>query len=154
MLWGLRVLGGDRVGEARVNAATIECPPDSLRNDTADAQAADAHRFTVFVPAPIVRDPARFAAVNRLVALAAPAHTAFTVAVVEPRFRIGVQSCVGFDTVIGKYPPAARLPVPELGRGTLIGNPLGGVTPLPRVGAARVGVSSTIPAEPRTESTE
>jgi phage tail-like protein len=154
-LWGRGLIAADRLGETRLDATRIECPPDSLRNDTADSQAADAHRFTVFVPAPIVRDPAKLAAVNRLVALSAPAHTAYNISVVEPRFRVGVQACVGYDTVIGQYPPAARLPVLALGQGTLVGNPLGGTRPLPTVGkAARIGSSTAITSGPRTESTE
>jgi hypothetical protein len=37
---------------------------------------------------------------------AKPAHTAYELFLVEPRFRVGLQSTVGLDTIIGDYPTA------------------------------------------------
>jgi hypothetical protein len=37
-----------------------------------------------------------------------PAHTRWDVAWVEPRFRIGVQSMIGFDAVVGGLPRRAQ----------------------------------------------
>ena len=37
-----------------------------------------------------------------------PAHSRYDLCLVEPRFRVGIQSTIGLDTIIGAY-PAARL---------------------------------------------
>ena len=75
-----------------------------------------------------------------------PAHTQWEIVYVEPRFRIGVQSMIGFDAVIGGLPPAARLGGMTLGDGTLVGGRrrLGGRGEL-RVGrSGRIGTGSTL----------
>src|SRR6185312_6946671 len=59
-----------------------------------------AHRFTVFVPGTCARDDGALAAIRQVVELARPAHTEAAIAVVEPRFRIGLQSFLGLDTVV------------------------------------------------------
>ena len=139
VLWGRDLLERDRVGTARLGVAA----PEGCTDD--DPAAFDAHRFTVFVPAAALRDPARRAAVGRLVALHKPAHTAHRVEPVEPRFRVGVQGCVGFDTVVGAYPTAARLPFAALGADSLL------AASAPRVGTAvRVGVSTALASRPES----
>jgi len=66
---------------------------------------------------------------------------------VEPRFRIGVQSMIGYDSVVGTYPPE-RVTVGEstLGRATILGAPPDeGAGPSMRVGrSARIGSTTRL----------
>jgi hypothetical protein len=75
-----------------------------------------------------------------------PAHTRWDVEYVEPRFRIGVQSMIGFDAVVAGLPPGLRLGSGALGVGTLIASATrpGGPAGL-RVGrTGRVGTGSQL----------
>jgi phage tail-like protein len=60
-----------------------------------------AHAFRVYVPAQWVRTPAHEALIRRAIELQKPAHATYELVLVEPRFRIGDQSTVALDTVIG-----------------------------------------------------
>ncbi len=60
-----------------------------------------AHAFRVYVPAAWVPSPAAQALLQRAIDLQRPAHTSFSLVLVEPRFRIGGQSTLGLDSVIG-----------------------------------------------------
>lgn len=60
-----------------------------------------AHRFRVYVPAAWVRTEAEEALLRRAIAAQTPAHASYELVMVAPRFRIGVQSTVALDTVIG-----------------------------------------------------
>jgi hypothetical protein len=71
-----------------------------------------AHRFRVFVPSAWINTADDERMFRRSVADAKPAHTAYDLVLVEPRFRIGLQSTVGLDTIIGDY-PAVRLGRPD-----------------------------------------
>ena len=42
-----------------------------------------------------------------------PAHTAYDLVLVEPRFQIGRQSTIGYDTIIGVYPVTRLAPTSE-----------------------------------------
>ncbi|HEX6863314.1 MAG TPA: hypothetical protein VF414_10890, partial [Thermoanaerobaculia bacterium] len=63
-----------------------------------------AHRFRVFVPSAWVRTAADERRLRRALDTEKPAHTAYDLCLVEPRFRVEVQSTVGLDTVIGGLP--------------------------------------------------
>jgi hypothetical protein len=65
-----------------------------------------AHRFRVFVPAAWVRTADDERMLRRAIDAAKPAHTQYDLYLVEPRFRVGVQSTVGIDTLVGGHPPA------------------------------------------------
>jgi phage tail-like protein len=71
-----------------------------------------AHRFRVFVPSAWIDTAEDERMVRRAIADSKPAHTAYDLTLVEPRFRIGLQSTIGLDTIIGDY-PAARLGPPN-----------------------------------------
>ena len=66
-----------------------------------DLFARHAHSFRVYVPAALVRTADQEALIRRAIDLQKPAHTTYELVLVEPRFRIGDQSTVGLDTVIG-----------------------------------------------------
>lgn len=88
-------------------------PMDASGNPAEDAFATYAHRFTVVVPAGAVATDLLDASLRRLVDQERPAHTEATVYAPEARFRVGIQSVVGVDAIIGAYPVA------EVGHGYL-----------------------------------
>jgi phage tail-like protein len=71
-----------------------------------------AHRFRVFIPSVWVRTANDELMVRRALHAGKPAHTHYDLCLVEPRFRVGLQSTVGLDTLIGPY-PMARLACPH-----------------------------------------
>jgi phage tail-like protein len=68
-----------------------------------------AHSFRVYVPAAFVRTPADEALIRRAIELQKPAHTTCELVLVEARFRIGEQSTLDLDTVIGAPGPGPLL---------------------------------------------
>lgn len=114
-----------------------------------------AHRFRVFMPADWVCSAADERMLRRALDAEKPAHTAYELCLVEPRFRVGVQASVGLDTILGGY-PEARLacshgleqapslpPRHRLGYDSVIacagaGGPAMKLTPGVRVGAATI----------------
>lgn len=92
-----------------------------------------AHRFQVFVPSAWVGTRADEDLLRRALDTEKPAHTQYQLCLVEPRFRVGIQSTVGVDTVLGAYPvavlasrdrsevPESRPPRQRLGYDTVLG---------------------------------
>lgn len=77
---------------------------------------------------------------RRVADLAKPAHTEVDVTAIEPRLRVGSQSTVGLDTVIGAVPPPGRTGDARLGLGVVVG-------PDPRLGGravAQIGMRGRI----------
>ncbi|HEX7317553.1 MAG TPA: phage tail protein [Pyrinomonadaceae bacterium] len=70
-----------------------------------------AHSFRVFVPAGWVRTAADERMLRRAIEAEKPAQTRYELCLVEPAFRVGVQSTVEVDTILGETPATA------LGRG-------------------------------------
>jgi phage tail-like protein len=105
-----------------------------------------AHRFTVFVPYEENEKGEQLQAMNLIVQLAKPAHSLGCVQLVRPLFRVGVQSFVGIDTVIGRYPDGVITGEGQLGYDSLLGDPPGeGEPPSMRVGVhSRIGSSTLI----------
>jgi phage tail-like protein len=99
-----------------------------------------AHRFTVFVPGYCARGAGALVAIRRVVELAKPAHTEATVEIVEPRFRIGTQSLLGLDTVVGRYPDAVVEGEARVGYDSVLGPSADEAQP-PTI---RVGIRSRI----------
>ncbi len=118
MLWGQRIVNRTQLdASTQAGRAQLIMTPDPHR----DPLHVYAHRFTVFVPACMGRSEAGRKSLDNLLRAESPAHTKWDVAWVEPRFRIGVQSMLGFDAVVAGLPPAMRLDGAPLGTGTLIG---------------------------------
>ena len=131
VLWGETVAGRSRLDTtAQADRSRLLTHGDPL----ADPFAVHAHRFSVFVPAAIARDEPRRRALARLVDDERPAHARACIAYVEPRFRVGVQSSIGLDAVVGRYPDAQPLDQAVLGQATV----LGGERRPERLGAARL----------------
>lgn len=65
-----------------------------------------AHRFRVYLPSAWIVDRNAEDMVLRALDTEKPAHTEYDLCLVEPRLRVGIQSSVGVDTIIGDYPVA------------------------------------------------
>jgi phage tail-like protein len=143
-LWGERIvnrsrLGGQAAGSARIGVTQLDTSQDPLH----DPFYVYAHKFTVFAPAAVARSAAAKRGLLRLVSAERPAHTQFQLVYVEPRFRIGIQSMIGFDSAIGCYPDGGiRLRELRLGKASVLG---GGERPDLSVGLnARVGTTTRL----------
>jgi phage tail-like protein len=68
-----------------------------------------AHRFRVYVPAAWVRTAEQETLLRRAIETEMPAHLRYDLCLVEAGVRVGIQSTVGFDTIVGDL-PAWRLP--------------------------------------------
>jgi phage tail-like protein len=102
-LWGAAAVGRLQLGAtARVGAARLVDHGDPQR----DLFRAYAHRFRVYVPAAWIADAAAERMLQRAIAAEKPAHVAHELRLVEARLRVGVQSTVGVDTILGAYPQA------------------------------------------------
>lgn len=95
---------GTRLGQARIV---------STGDPRSDVFAAYAYRFTVIAPAAWIRTAEDERLVRRAVEEEKPAPTDYRLCLVAPRLRVGVQSTVGVDTVVGAVPRAALAPPPD-----------------------------------------
>lgn len=124
-LWGERIVNRSRLGSpdggpgnAQVGVTRLDTAQDPFR----DPFHVYAHKFSVFAPAAIARSPGARRGLDRLVRAERPAHAAYQIVWVEPRFRVGIQSMIGFDSVIGCYPGGGvTLGAAPLGRATVLG---------------------------------
>jgi phage tail-like protein len=151
VLWGKRIvnrseLSGERpppnqTGNARVGETQLKGVPDPFH----DPFLVYAHRFSVFVPARVrACDPER-RAFERLLARETPAHAAYDIQYVEPRFRVGVQAMIGLDSVVARTPRGVTLTSAPLGQGTVLSAPPNRRDgPRLAVGDARVGSTTLI----------
>jgi phage tail-like protein len=109
----------------------------SVGDPSRDLFAHHAHRFRVVLPAPWIRTEAEARMIRRAIDAQRPAHTAYELDLVHPAMRVGVQSTLGLDTIVGELPvlrlscsgerPAEATPAKPLGlRGLGV---LGGTTP-------------------------
>jgi phage tail-like protein len=89
----------------------------------------DAYRFCVLVDGYRVRDSSMLQELRRIVEREKPAHTDYRVQILEPDMRVGFQSRVGIDAIVGGAPPGFTLAA-EVGVTTRVDA---------RDGAARVG---------------
>jgi phage tail-like protein len=121
-LWSEEVVGRARLDHGvALGKMRIDTVPDPLH----DPFLVYANRFTVFVPEKYGQDQGQRRALMNLLRTESPAHTQYQVKYVAPRFRIGFQSMIGLDSVVGKYPAGVRLndaqPVAaQLGKNTVL----------------------------------
>ncbi len=145
-LWGQDIVNRSQLsgpqtnGNARLGVTQLNTTQDPFR----DPMHVYAHKFSVFVPGCIGRSRQRRRRLEQLIEQEKPAHTAHQLIFVEPRFRIGVQSMIGFDSVIGCYPEGVVLNQSGLGKASVLGPAVRGGPEL-RVGQnARIGTTTTI----------
>lgn len=120
VLWGKRIVNRSQLDEgAQVDRTTLLTIQDPYR----DPFHYYAHKFTVFVPASIEKSEGQRKALENLLQTQRPAHTLSHVEFVAPRFRIGVQSMIGLDSVVGRYPEGVMLNQSALGRASVLTAP-------------------------------
>jgi phage tail-like protein len=104
-LWSEAVVGRLRLGsfEREGRARVVSTGTPGL-----DLYQHHAHRFRVIVPAGWIASADAERMFRRAVEAEKPAHTQYELCLVEARFRVGVQSTVGHDTILGE-PARLRL---------------------------------------------
>jgi phage tail-like protein len=117
VVWGRRIVNRSQLGEgAQVGTTQLKTSQDPLR----DPFHVYAHKYTVFLPASAGHSEQQRKVMRRLLDFATPSHTAGTVEYVEPRFRIGIQSSLGLDSVVARVPTGLVLGETPLGRATVL----------------------------------
>lgn len=120
VLWGKRVVNRSQLDAgAQVSQTQLITTQDPFR----DPFHVYAHKFSVFVPASYGRSDRHRKALENLLNAERPAHTLAQLVFVEPRFRIGFQSMIGLDSVIGRYPEGVTLSATPLGKASVLGEP-------------------------------
>jgi phage tail-like protein len=103
------------------SSATLDASHLSRGDDFGAALFEDiAHRFCVEIYCADLVRPGALRDVRETLEREKPAHTVYSLRVIEPRMRVGVQARVGVDTIVGQGPAFAQIGVP-LGTGTLGG---------------------------------
>ena len=127
VLWGDRIVNRSRLdGNARLGP--LPCPLDgkpatqlvATPDPQRDPFLRDAHRATIFVPACVKTQDWRRRGLEQLLRQEMPAHVAWDIDYVAPRFRVGVQATIGLDSVIARVPQGVRLGNNRLGQGTVL----------------------------------
>jgi phage tail-like protein len=119
VLWGKRIVNRSQLNaNAQVSVSQLILTQDPYR----DPFYEYAHKFSVFVPAACGKSIPQKRALINLLNSEKPAHTQYQLEFVEPRFRIGFQSMIGLDSVVGRYPEGVTLNQSELGSGTVLGS--------------------------------
>lgn len=105
-----------------------------------------ANQFLVIVPRWTGASDGDMQNLQQVVQMTQPAHTVATIQWAEPRFRIGLQSFVGVDTIVGRYPVGTVEGQGSLGYDTVLGTPgPEDAKPALRVGRnTRVGSTSVL----------
>jgi hypothetical protein len=143
LLWGKRIVNRSQLDEgAQVEGSQLITTQDPLR----DPFHVYAHKFSVFVPACFGCSEHHRKALQNIIESQKPAHTQHQIIYVQARFRIGFQSSIGLDAVVGRYPEGVTLDGAPLGQATVLGAPAykrGG--PSSEVGVeARVGINTKL----------
>jgi phage tail-like protein len=134
-LWGRRIVDRLQLDEhSRIGDFRIVDTGDPLR----DPFHETAHGFTAFLPAVHGLTDRDRQVIERAVRDYAPASSVPRIEVVTGRMRIGSQSTVGADAVVGAYPGGVALGERRLGRDTVLQD-----TGPPRPGVA-VGRSALV----------
>jgi phage tail-like protein len=148
-LWGNDIV--DRL-ELNVHSQLNKVQLIDTGNPLQDPFLKEAYQFTVFVPqrgaGPVdpQADALQRQTVQRIIEMAKPAHTLGYLKMARPRFRVGIQSFIGKDTVVGRYPQKVIEGQSKLGYDSTLGEPpaqQGG--PALQIGkSARIGATTLI----------
>jgi phage tail-like protein len=142
-LWGNSIINRSQLGgSAQAGLSQLITTPEPRL----DPFRKYAHKFSVFVPASFARQESGRRALQNILASESPGHTMHDLRFVEPLFRIGVQSSIGFDAVVGRYPEGVTLDEARLGQDSVLGpapNKRGG--PSLEIGSgSRIGSSTVL----------
>jgi hypothetical protein len=120
VLWGEGVVGRTRLGtNAQANVTRLDTTPDPQR----DPFLVYANQFSVFVPVRCRDSDRTRKSLENLIKMEAPANTRGYLHYVEPRFRIGIQSMLGFDAVVASLPQGVTLGATPLGSASVLTSP-------------------------------
>ncbi len=141
-LWGNSIVSRLQLEEnSRIGDFALVGTGDPLR----DPFHVYAHKFSVFIPTAQVRSGLAERQLNRLIDLEKPAYTSYQLCKIESRFRVGVQSTVGLDTLVGTYPRLVLNYCSTLGHDAVLSGDWERGTESMRVGdRSRVGVSAVV----------
>lgn len=104
-----------------------------------------AHQFTIFIPMPAPCNSTQIQTLQRIIDMAKPAHTQGFLKVVQPRFRIGIESLIGIDTVLRRYPDQTITGESKLGYESVLGASPNDEPPTMRIGMrSRIGSSTLL----------
>jgi phage tail-like protein len=120
-LWGRRIVNRSQLDEvAQVGQTQLLTTQDPFR----DPFHVYAHKFSAFVPACYGTSDSLRKGLENLLNAERPAQTQYQLVFVEPRFRIGFQSMIGLDSVVGRYPTAGvTLNQTSLGGASILNQP-------------------------------
>lgn len=129
-------LAGDAVaalphGIVRVGGVPLTTPPDDR---------GFAHRFYVAVPDAVAKGSEARDTLQRLVDRFRPAHTTWSLITIGAGVRVGCQSMIGVDTLVGTY-PSEPLGDMALGQSAQLMTEHSNTT---RIGTARLGTSPVL----------
>ena len=120
VLWGKRIVNRSQLDDtAQADRTQLLTAQDPLR----DPFHVYAYKFSVFVPASFRASDTDRKALENILRNGRPAGILAQLEYVEPRFRIGFQSMIGFDSVVGRYPAGVTLNDMQLGRATVLTAP-------------------------------
>jgi phage tail-like protein len=88
-----------------------------------DPLSVHSHKFSLFVPSSLCNTEVKERSIKRIVDLWKPAHTKYFFCKVEPKFRVGLQSMIGVNTILGKYPLAILGTISSLGKNSILAEP-------------------------------
>jgi phage tail-like protein len=143
VLWGKRIVNRSQLDAgAQVGHTQLLTTQDPYR----DPFHYYSHKFTVFVPACYRDSESLRKSLENLLRTSRPATALAQIEYVSPRFRIGFQSMIGFDSVIARYPAGITLNETPLGRASVLESPphkQGG--PSMEIGnQSRIGATTTL----------
>lgn len=131
VLWGESIVNRSRLNDnAQAGVTQLKMVPDPVH----DPFLVYAHKFTVFVPGCYGKNDATRRSLESMLRRESPAHTSYDIRYVEPRFRIGIQSTIGLDAVIGRIPQGVTLESGSLGKDTVLTSGTGTGGPSMRIG--------------------
>ena len=136
MLWGSKIVNRSQLGDnAQVGVTQLKATQDPLR----DPFHVYAHKYTVFVPARAGNTPEKRRSLENLLKNESPAHTLGNIEYVEARFRIGFQSMIGLDSVVGRVPQGVTLGQTPIGPASVLTGDDDTV-----IGESRLGTTATL----------
>lgn len=139
-LWGNALLDRFSLGDAHLGELTLEGNEPAV-----DHLSFRAHRFSVFIPSVQVRSLTEERQIRALIDTEKPGHTQYTVSLVEPRLRVGVQSRVGMNMLVGAYPRLILNHCSTLGADTILNRSPEMPPALLQVGThQRIGINAVV----------
>jgi phage tail-like protein len=120
VLWGKSIVNRSQLDEnAQADRTQLIMTKDPYR----DPFHVFAHAYTLFVPAGCGATEQARKTFETLLKGESPAHTKCSVHYVRPRFRVGIQATIGFDSAIARIAPGVTLAENALGKDAVLGAP-------------------------------